>query len=102
MSTSWSDDKQPSVRYKLSQIAKDIVIAFIGEITSSKSTTVVEYFLQFDAYDTRQFATWELASMLWLSANKKNHFKEKDILILFKNLKLKADMIPIETLIQII
>jgi hypothetical protein len=62
----------------------------------------VEYFLDFDAYESRMFATWEIASMLKLSQNKRNHFKEKDVAILFKNLKLKAEGIPIDTLLDII
>jgi len=40
--------------------------------------------------------------MLKLSANKKNHYKDKDILILFKNMKIVKDTIPIETLLDLI
>ena len=102
MSTSWSDDKQVTQRFKLSQLAKDIITAFISEITSSKSSSLVDFFLQYDAYEGRQFAAWELATMLRFSTNKKSHFKEKDILVLFKNMKLKTDMIPIDTFLGVI
>ena len=40
--------------------------------------------------------------MLEFSANARNHFKEKDILILLKNLKLKNDFIDIDILIDLI